>query len=424
MVSDKDRQVIRECAKKWMELAALPAMEERKRAWTAVHDLKMERPVIMVETSPIEGFITQDELRCENEYLRAVERNMRRTIKHCEQVGDDIVIEPYYRIAWTVDDGYFGVPVETKPGLTSNGETSLGYSFNFPIQTPEDFSKLQKRTFKVDRVTTEKNKTFLEEVMGDILPVKVGNFDPFLVNPGDDEWAGLFFFGLTWQIFRFIGNDHLLYWVYDEPDTIHKLMRYTLDERMRFFRYLEEEKLLVPNTDTQMAGPRFYGYVSDLPSPDYEGEVTLKDLWAWPESQEGTNYSPEMFGEFVLPYLAEASAQFGLTYYGCCEPVDDRFEMIAQAIPNLRAVSISGWADFALMGEKLGKNYVYSRKPTPAFISADHPDWDLAKLDMKKTYEGTKKCNIEILVRDLYTVNGDIGRLKKWVDMTKSIFRM
>jgi hypothetical protein len=102
-----------------------------------------------------------------------------------------------------------------------------------------------------------------------------------------------------------------------------------------------------------MAGPRAYGYVSDLPGPESDGQVKLKDLWGWAESQESTVISPAMYKEFFLPYLARLSAKFGLVYYGCCEPVHDRLELIMQAIPNLRSVSVSGWADFRRVAEIL-----------------------------------------------------------------------
>jgi hypothetical protein len=262
----------------------------------------------------------------------------------------------------------------------------------------------------------------LEDIMGDILPVKVANYDPFSGMLGNYEWTGMFFFGLTWQVYRFIGNDGLLYWLYDAPDTIHWLMEYMYEDRMSFFRFLETEKLIEMNTDNQMAGPRSYGYVSDLPAPDYEGPVKLKNLWGWAESQEATIISPSMYAEFVLPYLARLSEQFGLVYYGCCEPVDDRLELIMKEIPNLRSVSVSGWADFHKVGEMLGNKYVYSRKPTPSYMSGSQPDWELMEEDMKKTYAATRNCNVEILVRDLYTINGDRPRLRKWVDMTKAIF--
>ena len=61
--------------------------------------------------------------------------------------------------------------------------------------------------------------------------------------------------------------------------------------------------MLVLNTDSQMAGPRSYGFVSDLPAPDTRAQVTTKDLWGWAESQEFESVSPEMYREFVLPYL-------------------------------------------------------------------------------------------------------------------------
>ena len=418
----KDRETIRELAAKWMEFASQPVMNERKSLWKAVHDLKSERPVILVETSPIENFVSESELRCEDPFLRAVEKNMLDNVRHAEEVGDDIVFEPYFRIGWQLDISDYGVPVEMKPATTAQGDQSLGYSFNFPIKKPEDIKKLRKRTFAVDREKSLKSKELLEDIMGDMLPVKVANYDPFAGELGNNEWTGMFFFGLTWQVFRFIGNDGLLYWLYDAPDTIHRLMEFMYDDRVALFEFLEREGLIEVNTDSQMAGPRSYGYVSDLPAPDYEGEVTLKNLWGWAESQEATIISPKMYKEFVLPYLARLSSMFGLVYYGCCEPVDDRLELIMEAIPNLRSVSVSGWADFDKVGEMLGRKYVYSRKPTPAFISGADPDWELAEEDMKKTYAATRDCNVEILVRDLYTIDGDRPRLRKWVDMTKSIF--
>lgn len=428
MVSQNDRTVIRELAKKYMELASLPVMAERKRQWKAVHDLRPQRPMILFETGWIDGFVRPDEILCEDPFLRRVEQSMRITIRHGEELGDDLVVEPHYRIGWRMNFSDYGVPVEILSPLHKE-ESSIAYSFSFPIATPDDIGKLKKRTIAVDRDRTMRFKGMLEDAMGDILPVKLGNYDPFIYEFGDEEFGdtgfnGNFFFGLTWQVYRFIGNDGLLYWVYDAPEAIHRLMAYMLEDRIAMFEYLEAQGLLALNTDNQMAGPRSYGYVSDLPEPDSRRKVSLKDLWGWAESQESESISPEMYKEFILPYLAELSTRFGLIYYGCCERVDDRLEMIMEAIPNLRSVSVSGWTDFAKAAEMLGKRYVYSRKPTPAYISGANPDWGLLEKDMKDTYAAARDCNVEILFRDVYTTNGDRSRLSKWVDMTKSIFQM
>jgi hypothetical protein len=73
------------------------------------------------------------------------------------------------------------------------------------------------------------------------------------------------------------------------------------------------------------------------------------------------------------------------------------------------------------MGEKLGKKYVYSRKPVPAYISGNSLDWELLRKDVKDTLEAAKDCNLEFCFRDIYTINGDRPRLKQWVDMVRSM---
>ena len=422
MIRPKDREILRPLAQRCMELAHEPVMAERKRLWKAVHDLRSERPVILVETCMMmDEYVPPAELRCEDPLLRNVERALLTTIRHAEEIGDDIVVEPYFRLAWETDISDYGISWGEHHAVDGCGR-SVAYSFDFPIATPGDFHKLRIRTKAVQREKTARLKAVLDDVMGDILPVHVANADPFVFDSGNRPWTGILFIGLTMDLFKLIGNNNLLYWVYDEPATIHKLMALLRDDRLEYFRWLEAEGLLEVNTDNQMAGPCSYGYVADLPEPGCGGPACLKDLWGWAESQETTMISPAMFDEFFLPYIAEVASLFGLVYYGCCERVDDRFLQIKQAIPNLRSVSVSGWNDFQKMGELLGRDYVYSRKPTPAYISGENPNWDLLEQDMRKTKRAAANCNLEILFRDIYTINFDRPRLRQWVEMAKGIF--
>ncbi|MHC4086693.1 MAG: hypothetical protein ACYSU3_10885, partial [Planctomycetota bacterium] len=239
MVSQKDAVIIRELANRWMEFSSLPVMNERKRLWRSVHDLKAERPVILFETGWIDGFVLPQEILCEDPFLRRVEQSMRITLRHAEELADDIVIEPYYRIGWRMNFSDYGVPVEIRSAVHTE-DSSLAYSFSFPIACPEDINKLRKRTISVDRERTMMFKGMLEDVMADILPVKVGGYDPFIYEFADEEFGdsgfnGNYFFGLTWQVYRFIGNDGLLYWPYDAPEAIHKLMAYMLEDRIALF---------------------------------------------------------------------------------------------------------------------------------------------------------------------------------------------
>jgi hypothetical protein len=421
--SPDDREVIRGLAARWADIAAQPVMADRKRQWRAVHDLRPERPMILFETSSIDGYVGLDELRCLNPTLRAVEKTMRDNIRHAEEVGDDIVLEPYLRIGWDIESNGFGVDVVTTEAVVPEDEVPLGYTFDFPIRAPDDTRLLHERVFQVNRAKTLARSRFLEDAFGDLLPIRVGNYDQFLTEPPGESWAGNYFIGLTWQIYRFIGNDGLLYWVYDAPETIHWLMEYMTQDRERMFAYLERQGLVVPNTDNQMAGPRAYGYVSELPDPAIDVPARLDEVWCWADSQETTTISPAMYKEFVLPYIARLTARFGLVYYGCCEPVHDRLDLIMEAIPNLRSVSVSAWSDFQKVADMLGRKYVYSRKPNPTFLTGTSPDWDLVERDLRETYTAARDCSVELLFRDLYAIEGDRARLARWVGLARSVFQ-
>ncbi len=108
-------------------------------------------------------------------------------------------------------------------------------------------------------------------------------------------------------------------------------------------------------------------------------------------------------------------------YYGCCERLDDRIETILSAFDNIRAVSVSAWSHLEKMAEALGNRYVYSRKPAPANISGTCPDWEAARKDIERTVKAARDCNLEIIMRDVYTLGGDRSRLGRWADMVRAL---
>ena len=415
-INESDKNRLRDMAKRWMEIASSDDMQEKKTAWKSVHDLQPTPPVILFETLSVAGYVKEEELTCEDELLRNVERTMLFSIRQYETVKDDLVIEPYFRLAWKVSKSDHGVKI-----IEHHAEDSMGYLSNFPIKTPDDISKLKPRSFFVDRAETLGLKQKLEEIFGDILPVVVGNYDNFFVDSGFTPFTGNNFIGITMDLFKLIGTENMMLWAYDCPNDLHRVLSYLRDNKVSFYQWLKAEGLLALNTDNQLAGPSSYGYVSDLPEPGSKDDVDFKDVWAWPESQETTAVSPAMFNDIYLPYIAEVANMFGMSYYGCCEAIDDRFEHIARAIPNLRTVSVSGWNDFYKVAELLGNNYVYCRKPTPVFFSGKNPDWDNLKKDMQDTWNAAKNGSLEIVVRDVYDIDGDMPRISQWVEMTKSI---
>ena len=400
-----DNDILRQLATRWMELASLPIMEERRRLWRALKDRRAVRPMVNFETATLEDYVTPDELLCTQPELRPVEQSLRWQVRHVEEVGDDTVLEPYFRVHWQVSasEGY-GVEIASH-GATDVSGACHGYAFTHPIATPDDLQRLRPRRWQVDRAASERRAAQLQDIFGDILPVQL---------------TGLVYqhAALTQDAYKLIGNNNLLMWPIDAPEAIHRLMAYLRDDRLAYFSWLEDQQLLGLNNNWTFIGSAC-GYTSDLPQRDFSGVVRLRDQWCWMESQETTMHSPEMFEEFFLPYMAEVANRFGLVYYGCCEPVHDRWTLVSAAIPAVRAVSVSPWCDMNKVARAFGTQYIFSRKPNPAPMSGATPDWSLLAQDLDNTLTAAAGCNLEIIFRDVYRINGDRPRLRRWVEMVR-----
>jgi hypothetical protein len=401
-----DREVLRRLAGRWMELASLPVMAQRKRQWTALKDQRAERPMLLFETWTIEGYVPAAELECHRPDLRRLEGQLRAGIRQVEEIGDDCVLEPHWRLYWEIQDSGYGVPIQAEHGIDESGG-QVAYHYNHPIQTPEDIERLEPRRFSVDRERTYRQAEELQALFGDLLPVVV-------------QGTGGFLAALTSDLFRLIGNQNLLSWLYDAPEALHRLMAYLRDDRIACYTWLERQGLLGLNNTWELIGSGSPGYTTALPQPDYAGRPRLKDLWIWIESQETQMISPGMFAEFFLPYLAEVAALFGLVYYGCCEPVHDRWQAIVGAIPQVRAVSVSPWCDQDRIAGMLGQEVIFSRKPVPWFISGEAPDWQALAQDLDSTLAAARDCNLEIIFRDVYRIHGERSRLARWARLVRS----
>ncbi|MBM3213807.1 hypothetical protein FJZ36_02680 [Candidatus Poribacteria bacterium] len=404
-MDSNDRFVVRDLAKRWVELANLPVMEERKRLWTLEKDLRAERPMVLFETWTLERYVDTSELVCQDAACRGLERHMRHVIRHVEEVGDDIVVEPVWKMGWHVSGPDYGVTIPRTHATDHVGGTT-GYSYEHPIQTPADVDRLKPRSWTVDREGSRAAHERIADLIGDIMPVTLHGIRGFH-SP------------LTQDLFKLVGNANLMVWVFDEPEAIHRIMSYLRDDRVAYHEFLELEGLLGLNNDSTLVGSGSPGFTTVLPQSGYNGTARLRDLWIWAESQETAGISPAMFDEFFLPYIADVAAQFGLIYYGCCEPVSDRWDMIIRAIPHVRAVSISPWCDMELIGQKLGKTCVFARKPKPWLISGYTPDWDGLRKDIQETLSASRDCNTELVFRDVYRIEGDRPRLARWAAMVR-----
>ncbi len=419
IATQQERERLHALATRYAQIADMEIMNTRKRQWRALNDLKPEKPMILIETFTLIDFLTQEEIQCQNDFLRNVERTLLYAIKQFELFDDDLVIEKYFRLPWRIVRSDYGDGIRI---VETHAEDSMGYMSNHPVQTIDDLQRLKPRSFYVDRERTLGLKQLLEDIFGDVLPVRVGNYDIFYQDMGFNPFVGNMAPLTTMDLFKLMGNDNLLLWPYDHPAELKVFMEYLHQDKMQFIKWATQEKLLVPNTDNQFASPSGYGYVSELPENGVQEMATPQDCWVWVESQECMIYSPEMYDEVILPYLAEYSNQFGLISYGCCEPLEDRIEYIKRAMPKLRSVSVSGWSNFEKMAQALGGgNYVYLRKPSPMVIGGREPDWKGVTNDITRTWDCAKELPLAMIYRDVYDLNHDFSRIQKWIETAKRI---
>ena len=122
-----------------------------------------------------------------------------------------------------------------------------------------------------------------------------------------------------------------------------------------------------------------------------------------------------MHWEFAVKHNMRWLERFGLTYYGCCEPLDKKMDILRK-IPNLRRISMSPWCDIKRMIAEVDADFVISRKPSPAIFA--ETDWQPEKThaDIREVLEKSEgKCNIEFIMKDISTVRCDPKRLREWL---------
>ena len=144
-------------------------------------------------------------------------------------------------------------------------------------------------------------------------------------------------------------------------------------------------------------------------------------MWVLGESQELVGVGPDQFDEFALQYQLPILNKFGLVCYGCCEPLDSKFDLIIENIPKLRRVSISPWSDRSVAAEKLKDRYIYSWKPNPATICGKDVDYKQLEDDIRQTLDIAQGCCVELIMKDTHTFQGDPSRITQWSRIASDI---
>lgn len=405
--SPREKNVLRKLAEKKAEIAALPVHAQKREMWTRMNRLEVTKPMLWMNERPWHELGIYQQCECENEFACFIEQKLRKEIYQWEHMPLDNVVENRIECPMAVSDTGFGIEEVSEERHINDG-TIYSHGFIPQIRKPLDVEKIKDPVVTHDLEQTEARFDALNDAVGDIIPVKKRGVPHLWFAPWD-------------ELIRWWGVQEAMMDLVLRPQMVHDIMDRLVEAYLHRLDQYVELNVLSMNNDNHRVGSGAYGYSDELPAKDFDGEhVRPIDLWGNGTAQIFSGVSPEMHAEFALQYENRWMAWFGLNYYGCCEPLHDKLDLLKD-VPNLRKISISPWADLDKAVEQMRGKYVISYKPNPAIFA--QRDWDLAKAkaDLVGALKKMEGCSVEIIAKDLSTIQNEPQRLWEWSRMASEV---
>lgn len=410
MQAEKD--TLRALAQEVADIAALPVHTETKALWTALNDKKSVRPMVWINEIPWHEMNVDAELtlHCTQPWARGLEEQLRKTLYQWRHMPGDMVVENYLECPLCIHSTEFGITEQVRVAQTDAQNDIVSREFTVQIEDCQDLEKIKLP--KLTHLAQETQRRFLcmQDLFLDILPVKKVGQKHIWYTPWD-------------YLIRCWGVENAMIDLVERPELVHAAYERMVQAWMTQLDQLEQLNLLSLDGNNTRIGSGGYGYVSGLPGVPFDGDaVQAHNMWGCANAQIFASVSPQMHWEFAVEHDLQWLSRFGLTYYGCCEPLDGKAEVLRR-IPNLRKVSVSPWCDSARAVEQLGGDYVLSRKPNPAVFATTAYDPAEAERSLREFLDKADGCHTEIIMKDISTVKYDPRRLWDWEKMAMRLVR-
>lgn len=395
-----DFLVIRKLAERLREIAAESRYAEKRRRWVAHNELTGDKqPLLWICPDDDGGWrdlIPAEQLICVHPDLRALEWQLRKLIFHHEIIADDFVQEPVVRFDLPGEyTGYFYADkaqnnawgIDIAPMKV--GEKAYHLPNYLQDQANVEHLLSHEVDFLPDEARTAALRALYEEAVDGEIQVQ------FTIP------YGVLVQSLFIELVHLRGLTELMLDFYDQPEWLSAILDHMSASKARLLDKLERDHLLFDNRSNIYTGSGGLGYTQDAKVAD--DAATIGGMWGFADAQELSNVSPRMFREFALAYQARGLRKFGMVCYGCCEPLDDRFDMIFAALGNVRRLSVSPWCDVYKAADAIGAKAVYSWKPNPALLGLSGGGEELLHA-LKKWRCATKnRCHTEVILKDIRT---------------------
>ncbi len=397
-----DIVVLQRLAERVRNIADSPEAEAKRELWRSLNELHKIRPVVFCD--PENGWneiVTEAQMQCRGKLARRWEMDLRKEIFWAEEMGDDKPLDPCFPVPYTVSPDDWGLSA-----VYHRTDASGSYVWDGPIKDYDtDLPKLHSPAFEIDWSTTNACLELARRAFSGILDVQLKGV----------WWWSL---GLTLPAATLRGLENMMYDLYEHPDELKELLSIISRGHLDKLDYLEQHDLLSLNNDGTYVGSGGFGYTNALPAKGFEGKVRTCDMWGFTESQETVQVSPEMYEESVFPFERPIMERFGLTCYGCCEPLHRRWDAVRRH-SGLRRVSCSPWADLSKMADALGDRYILSMKPNPADLAQEQIHEEQIRAGLRRALEITRGCVVEIIMKDNHTLGGRAENAVRWCHIAR-----
>ena len=369
----------------------------------AVNDLEAERPVVLLDDLPWHELeqIEALKLHCRDPFLRDVERFLRRVIYQYQHMPADMIVQPHVPIPKIIRDTGNGLHVQEKVLGADGGSHIQSHAYFDQLAEEEDLRKLRLPDISYDEAETLKRYNALGELIGDIVPLRLRGVGCFMSAPWD-------------SIAQYRGVANLLIDLAERPEFMHRMVSLLADIDLHRLQRYEELGLFDADPLDVHCTPAL---TKALRSGQHNGpnKLTRRDVWGRGMAQVFSSVSKRMRDEFDIKYMVKTIGQCGLSYYGCCEPLDAMIDIV-EKLPNLRKISVTPWADVERAAEAINTKYVLSAKPNPALVSGAHLDGEALKKEIGKILSASAKnrCSCDIVLKDVGTCGGNPDNLIRW----------
>jgi hypothetical protein len=413
-VTEEDKRVLRTLGEEVAAIASLPVQAETASKWSTLNGLGRVKPMVWMSDIPWHEMDVDGELRLQTKsrWSRYHEWELRKLMYQWNHMRADMVMESAVYSPLVVHSSGVGLAEDVDIAMTDEANSVVSRHFNIQIHDEADLEKIKIPVVTHDTDSSLAQYQQLHDIFSGLLDVKTRGVNGFAfwVAPWD-------------QLIRAWGVQEALIDLYDRPELVHKAIGRLVDAYLIALDQFEQQNLLTLNSGYNRIGSGGLGYTNELPQPDYDpGRVRAKDLWGFSAAQIFSDVSPRMHWEFALQYEIRWLSRFGLNYYGCCDPLHRKMDIL-ERIPNLRKVSMSPWVQVDEAVANVGDRYVFSYKPNPAGFSEATWHLDAAKHELETVLTKARAhgCVVEVIMKDISTLRYEPQRLWEWSEMAAEV---